>query len=290
MLVRRKVSLAKTWTLKSPRELLDLKVCDPAMGSGAFLVQVCRWLSERLVEAWGDTEAAGQAITAEGEVVDKIGGLEPLRDDAEDRMLTARRLIAERCLYGVDMNPLAVELAKVSIWLITLAKGRPFGFLDHNLRCGDSLLGIHDLEQLLYLVMAPGKGSSKKLFASKIDAAVERALDLRAELRGRPIRDIRDVEFMASLDERARRELEIPQLIGDAFIGDVLAGIPGTNTIALSIEAGKAIDDPVANTTTLVRRARNGLHTDLPDGKSSRYPFHWPLEFPEVFERGERRI
>jgi type II restriction/modification system DNA methylase subunit YeeA len=54
----------------------------------------------------------------------------------------ARRLIAERCLYGVDLNPLAVELAKLSIWLVTLAKGRPFGFLDHNLRCGDSLLGI----------------------------------------------------------------------------------------------------------------------------------------------------
>ena len=273
------------WMLRPPGELLDLKICDPAMGSGAFLVQACRWLSERLVEAWGDAEAAGQAITSEGEVVDDIGGLEPLRDDAEDRMLTASRLIAERCLYGVDMNPLAVELAKVSIWLITLAKGRPFGFLDYNLRCGDSLLGIHDLEQLLYLDMVPGKGSSKKLFAAKIGATVERALELRAELRSRPIRDIRDVEFMASLDEQARQGLGVPQLIADAFIGEVLAGGTKSETIALSIEAGKAIDDPDVNTATLVRRARNGLRTDLPAGRPTRRPFHWPLEFPEVFRR-----
>ncbi len=272
-------------TLRPPGELLELKICDPAMGSGAFLVQACRWLSERLVEAWAEAEAAGQAITAEGEVVDTIGELEPLRDVAEDRILTALRLIAERCLYGVDMNPLAVELAKLSIWLITLAKGRPFGFLDHNLRCGDTLLGIHDFDQLLYLDMAPGKGSSKKLFAAKIGAAAERALELRAELRGRPIRDVRDVEFMASLDERARQELAIPQLIADAFIGEVFAGGDGLETIALSIEAGKVIDGPATNASTLVRRARNGLRTDLPTGMRSRRTFHWPLEFPEVFRR-----
>ena len=72
--------------------------------------------------------------------VEKVNGYEPLRNDAEERLLTARRLIAERCLYGVDINPLAVELAKLSIWLVTLAKGRPFGFLDHNLRSGDTCL------------------------------------------------------------------------------------------------------------------------------------------------------
>ena len=276
----------KDWRLRPSGELLDLKICDPTMGSGAFLVQVCRWLSERLVEAWDEAETAGQAITSDGEVVDEIGELEPLRDDAEDRMLVARRLIAERCLYGIDMNPLAVELAKLSIWLITLAKGRPFGFLDHNLRCGDSLLGIHDLDQLLYLEVAPGKNSSKKLFATKIDAAVERALELRAELRSHPTRDIRDVELMASLDERARQELEIPQFIADAFVGDLLAGSTKPDMIALSIEAGKAIDDPDAHTAPLIRRAQNGLHTDRPHGQPPRRSFHWPLEFPEAFQRG----
>jgi hypothetical protein len=198
------------WELKSPAELLDLKICDPAMGSGAFLVQVCRWLSERLVEAWARAEDKGKNITSEGEVVDAIGSREPLRKDAAERLLTGGRLIAERCLYGVDMNPLAVELAKLSIWLATLAKGRPFGFLDHNLRCGDSLLGLTSLEQLTYLDMSPGKGSTKKLFASKIDQAIAQAIKLRSELRCRPIRDIRDVETMARLDEEARRRSSDP--------------------------------------------------------------------------------
>jgi N-6 DNA Methylase len=110
----------KDWKLKTPSELLDLKICDPAMGSGAFLVQVCRYLGERLVEAWNDAEAAGNAVSAEGEVSEHIGSSEPMTTNPDERQTTARRLIAERCLYGVDMNPLAVELAKLSLWLVTL--------------------------------------------------------------------------------------------------------------------------------------------------------------------------
>ena len=274
------------WELKSPAELLDLKICDPAMGSGAFLVQVCRWLSERLVEAWAQAEDQGKSITSEGEVVDEIGSREPLRRDTEERLLTARRLIAERCLYGVDMNPLAVELAKLSIWLVTLAKGRPFGFLDHNLRCGDSLLGITSLEQLTYLDMTPGKGSTKKLFASKIDQAVEKAIALRSDLRTRPIHDISDVEEMAGLDRQARQILELPELIADAFIGGALA-VSGKDagTTALSIEAGAAIEGNEGTVKAIKRRALEKLSIDLPAGRPVRRPFHWPLEFPEVFNR-----
>lgn len=276
----------ENWKLKSPADLLDLKICDPAMGSGAFLVQACRWLSERLVESWADSEGQGNAITSEGVVVEKSNGYEPLRSDEEERFLTAKRLIAERCLYGVDVNPLAVELAKLSIWLVTLAKGRPFGFLDHNLRSGDSLLGIHDLEQLHYLDMQPGKGSSKKLFAQKIEQAVAVAIELRSELRSRTIRDIRDVEVMASLDDEARRALELPELIADALVGEVLAARgKSIDTMVLSIEAGGALEGDDSNVTALERRARMGLGTDLLTGSSRRRPYHWPLEFPEVFGR-----
>ena len=244
------------WELKSPAELLDLKICDPAMGSGAFLVQVCRWLAERLVEAWAQAEEKGKSITSEGEIVDAIGSREPLRKDAEERLLTARRLIAERCLYGVDINPLAVELAKLSIWLVTLAKGRPFGFLDHNLRCGDSLLGITSLEQLHYLDMKPGKGSTKKLFASKIDQAVTQAIELRSELRSRPIRDIRDVEVMAQLDDEARRKLELPEMVADVLIGEVLeAGGRKIDTAALAIDVGGALAGDESKFEELSRRA-----------------------------------
>ena len=274
------------WEPKSPSELLELKICDPAMGSGAFLVQVCRWLAERLVEAWTEAEKQTKAITAEGEVVDEIGSREPLRNDAEDRLLTARRLIAESCLYGVDVNPLAVELAKLSIWLVTLAKGRPFGFLDHNLRCGDSLLGITNLEQLHYLNMNPGKGSSKKLFASKIDQTASLAIKLRTELRRHPIRDIRDIDAMARLDEEARRILELPELVADALVGEVLLaeGRP-VDTAAIAIDVGAALAGDRDKIQDLSRRASEALCTDVPAGRKSRRPLHWPLAFPEVFSR-----
>jgi hypothetical protein len=276
------------WVLKSSAELLDLKICDPAMGSGAFLVQVCRWLSERLVEAWAQAEDEHKSVTSEGEVIDVIGSREPMRKDIEERRLTARRLIAERCLYGVDMNPLAVELAKLSIWLITLAKGRPFGFLDHNLRCGDSLLGITNLEQLHYLDLNTGKGSTKKLFASSIDEAVTRAIELRSELRNRPIRDIRDVEVMAQLDQEAHRKLEMPELVADLLIGEVLeAGGREIDLAAVAIDVGSALAGDEGKFEKVSRRAQKGLSKDFPVGSKTRRPFHWPLEFPEVFN-GER--
>jgi hypothetical protein len=273
------------WNLKPAGELLDLKICDPAMGSGAFLVQVCRWLSERLVEAWAHAESQGKVITSEGEVSEEIGAREPLRNDLEERRLTARRLIAERCLYGVDMNPLAVELAKLSIWLVTLAKGRPFGFLDHNLRCGDSLFGLTRVEQLHYFEMNPGKGSTRKLFASKIDQAVRQAIDLRSELRGRPIRDIRDVEVMALLDDEASRQLELPEMVADALMGEVLvAAGRKIDTAALAIDVGSVLAGDKAKFDDVRMRALEHLKKGLSIGKSRR-PFHWPLEFPEVFGR-----
>jgi len=275
------------WEPKTPTELLDLKICDPAMGSGAFLVQVCRWLSERLMEAWERAEAEGKAVTVDGEVVDSIASAEPLPSDPEERLITARRLIAEHCIYGVDVNPMAVELAKLSVWLVTLAKGRPFGFLDHNLRVGDSLLGIHDLDQLRYLEMDPkAERGGRRLFAQAIDQAVDEAVELRRKLRRRVIRDIHDVEIMADLDREARRKLELPELIADALVGEVLAnGGRAVDTAALSIEVGRAIEGDEEAIDALRRRAGEGLSTDLPASNSPRRPMHWPLEFPEVFVR-----
>ena len=108
----------------TPEQILDLKVCDPAMGSGAFLVEACRQLAEALVKAW--------------HAHDCVPSIPP----DEDEILHARRIVAQRCLYGVDKNPMAVDLAKLSLWLATLAKDHPFTFLDHALRRGDSLVGL----------------------------------------------------------------------------------------------------------------------------------------------------
>ena len=271
------------WALKSPAELLDLKICDPAMGSGAFLVQACRWLSDRLVEAWSQGESLGKTVSVDGDVLEAGSAKELLPRDSEARSVIARRLIAERCLYGVDLNPLAVELAKLSIWLVTLAKGRPFGFLDHNLRCGDSLLGIHRLDQLTELSMTPGGKVQRRLFGQDIERAVNEAIALRLVLRKMPIRDIYDVEAMARIDANARRHLQIPEQIADAFIGEIFKPSGRTALDSIAIEAGQIIDGNQDASTAIKRRASIALSTDVPIGKSARHPFHWPLEFPEVF-------
>ena len=290
MLFRSEGKPREEWTLKSSREILDLKVCDPAMGSGAFLVQACRYLGEKLVEAWLHEESAGKAITVDAEALDQLGAAEPLPSQLDERLTIARRLVAERCLYGVDVNQLAVELAKLSIWLVTLAKGRPFGFLDHNLRSGDSLLGTHRLDQLTQLSMNPI--GQLRLFGQNVEQAVREAIELRLRLREMSIRDIRDVEAMAHLDADARRRLEVPECIADAFIGEVFASGGGTaleNTLAsLTIQAGQAIDGDREVLVLMRRRALAALSADLHADKPPRRPFHWPLEFPEVFacERG----
>ena len=279
------------WSLKSSREILDLKVCDPAMGSGAFLVQACRYLGEKLVEAWLHEESAGKAITVYGEALDQLGAEEPLPSQLDERLTIARRLVAERCLYGVDINPLAVELAKLSIWLVTLAKGRPFGFFDHNLRCGDSLLGIHRLGQLTEFSLHPGNGGQRHLFGRKIEEAVNEAVAKRRELRAVAVRDIRDVEEMERLHREARNKIENVRLVADALIGEALRC--GGNARALegalselASFAGEFLEGKAERRGQLERQAQEALSVDLPAEKPVRRPLHWPLEFPEVFERG----
>lgn len=279
------------WKLRSAADLLDLKICDMAMGSGAFLVQVCRWLAERVVEAWEEAERQGAAISADGEVIETAAGRDLLSPDREERLSFARRLVAERCVYGVDINPLAVELAKLSLWLVTLAKGRPFGFLDHNLRCGDSLLGIHRLDQLTELTIAPSGKGQQRLFGQNIDRAVRDAIELRQRLRQTPLRDIHDVEAMARLDADARHLLEVPERVADAFIGEVLASGGNVNALAtaigsLAIHAGQSMSGDRRAFVSVTRRADAALNVDLLPGKPGRRPLHWPLEFPEVFRRG----
>lgn len=270
------------WKLKSAEELLDLKVCDPAMGSGAFLVQACRWLSDRLIEAWSAAEETGGIFDSEGRFLesDHADDFEPLSKDVEERAVVARRLLAERCLYGVDKNPLAVELAKLSLWLTTMSKGRPFGFLDHNLRSGDSLLGIHQIGQLFELNMSPIGNAQLRLFGRSIQTATEESLALRMKLRAIPIRDISDVQAMAALNESSDRILEAPRWIADELLTRSIEFCKKlralrTELTQLAIEA----DQLFANEKNLAKSDAGDNHPKY---------FHWPLEFPEVFLHGRR--
>lgn len=280
------------WVLRTPNAILDLKVCDPAMGSGAFLVQACRYLAERLVEAWDAVEAEGLSVTDDGEPVTELGSAAPLPRSADERIITARRLVAERCLYGVDINPLAVELAKLALWLITLARDKPFGFLDHNLRVGDSLLGVHNLSQVRQLRLTPAGGEHQiELFGRSVENVVEEVITLRQRLRAIVTRDISDTYTMAALDSQARDHLTAVDLIADCLVGE---GIESAGNAKAQKNAEAALRTNAeffmrgeADFGQVIHRRVNHLMTDgLPAGARSRQPFHWALEFPEVFQEG----
>ncbi len=293
------------WKLKTPDELLALKVCDPAMGSGAFLVQACRYLADRLVESWDENETKQ---TPTGDLIPTA---------PTERLAEARRLVSEKCLYGVDINPLAVELAKLSLWLVTIAKERPFGYLDHNLRAGDSLLGIHDIAQLSEQRLFPKHDKGALLFGRNIGAVIDEALKNRLALRETRILDIHDVEKMAELDRSSHRALEKISCFADLFCGTVLAtkgsekklqtaldklDLAAADLLATPtndsapLEQGTLFGAPVQanlfspkNATSVVNYASEAnrlLGTDLPSGSRMRRPFHWALEFPEVFAQG----
>jgi hypothetical protein len=275
------------WKLKTPAELLDLKVCDPAMGSGAFLVQACRFLSDRLVEAWAAEEAKGRVVDVAGRDHDPRTPVEALPPGTETRAEHARRMIAERCLHGVDLNPLAVELAKLSLWLVTLSKGRPFGFLDHNLRCGDSLFGIIRPEQLTEMTLEPVGARSSRPFCQAVQRSLAEAVRLQGKLDDIPILDIRDVEAKAAIDAEAKRELYPAKRMADAFIGTFLEADDSASLdrrlTTLAAAADRFVQGDARALDAVTLRATTNLARAAPNGP--RHPFHWPLEFPEVFAK-----
>ena len=199
------------WKLRSPGEILALRVCDMAMGSGAFLVQACRYLAERLVEAWAEGPADGLKTLPGAEPSRGLATERLLPEGIDERLALARRIVADRCLYGVDKNPMAVEMAKLSLWLVTFERDRPFTFLDHALRCGDSLLGLTDPEQVKWFHLDPARGKPLHQqedvevkrglfnFVEQLGPAFEKAAGLRRRLEALPDDDIRDSQEKARL-------------------------------------------------------------------------------------------
>ncbi len=306
------------WRLRPAADLLRLKVCDMTMGSGAFLVEACRYLGDRLVEAWDERERnhpGRVVVTPEGELSGGRSDEQPLPRDPLERQTVARRLVVDRCLYGVDINPMAVEMAKLSLWLVTLQRDRPFTFLDHALRHGDALLGA-DLAQLTTWQLTPHTGSKRSLpshfMAIPMQRALSTALDRRRRLEGIPDRDIRDIGAKERLLAEADEALALARLGGDLLVGLALAGGNAVEQEALrdsllgdyllALNAAEARQDAVArdgaafsgdtlakeaDAVAALRRRADRLLRRHADGASSvRKPFHWPLEFPEVFVEG----
>lgn len=271
------------WTLRPSAELLNLKICDIAMGSGSFLVQVIRYLSERLIESWQKLvplvdpgQEVQRLVTPEGKILGSPTGDE-LPNDLDARYLLARRLIADRCIYGVDRNPLAVEMSKLSIWLITLDKNRPFTFLDHALKCGDSLVGV-DEQDFLTWARSRVNTTTWSLFDEQIREELEDARSKRKELEAFQVRDMTDLALKEDLLQQADHAARRIKLGCDLLAGARLQGLSEKETES---EEGFLLWQWTAGETEGNHRCQVAL-------KASNVvrAFHWFLEFPEVFEKG----
>jgi hypothetical protein len=271
------------WKLKSAKELLDLKICDMACGSGAFLVQAARYMAERLLEAWDAAKQANPStpgITPEGEPSTGKASESLVPNDPAERKIYAMRVIVQRCLYGVDKNPLAVEMAKLSLWLLTLAKDKPFEFLDHSIRCGDSLVGLHDLEQLRHYRLKPDADDAV-LFKGPLDEAVDEAINLRLKLEGLTANTVEDVERQENLLKDANERIARLTCAADLLVAAGFWGESAKDKLErvryAAVKSNQYVENgPIEEFELVAAKERRGQTM-----------FHWPLEFPEVIvERG----
>ena len=269
-LVRR--TLAPLTDSASPDTILSLRIVDPAMGSGAFLVAACRYLAD----------AYESAVVA-------AGGCHPSDISDADRRLF-RRLIAQRCLYGVDRNPVAVQLARLSLWLCTLAPERPLTFLDHRLLVGDSLIGaaIDDVGR-------PPPGAARRrpasanetplpLFgADDIGPAIRTVLPVRHRVASMPdesLAVVREKERILARITGASSPLSAWKAAADLWCGFAFrGGNRDSNARLYPALADALLLEHSSLPTAVVGR---WLAESRAEASARRF-FHWTFEFPEVF-------
>ncbi|WP_437562981.1 type IIL restriction-modification enzyme MmeI [Sorangium sp. So ce542] len=265
---------------RTPEQILQLKICDPAMGSGAFLVAACRELAGEIVAAW----------TRQGELARVI-------EQHGDAHLHARRLVAQQCLYGVDKNGAAVELAKLSLWLVTLSRTLPFTFVDHALRHGDSLVGL-DFKQIEAFHWAPS-GQTETVRVLLRDA-LDQAVELRQQILA-----LADHEDPVSQGEKRRlfefsqQAIERVRIVADACVGAFFAETKDAarekerkRRLALvetwlgrekgAQDETRSEKERAADLATATA-AREELEVLAGEVREKLPPFHWWIEFPEVF-------
>ena len=239
----------------TPEAILDLKVLDPATGSGAFLVEACRQLAEKLVDAW----------SAHGAPTDILPD--------EDQLLYAKRLVAQRCLYGVDKNSMAIDLARLSLWLATLSRDHEFTFVDHSLRHGDSLVGL-TREQIEGFHWKAGE----QVFQPGVEAIqmrerLAKVNKLRQEIRR--LGDQASEQYLLALLNKVQSELCDIRAMGDLIL---TAFFNGTTNTARERDR-RVYAELIAK--------KYDAHADIfeTDAQLDVDTFHWGIEFPEVFDR-----
>jgi hypothetical protein len=243
-----------------PDQIFDLKVCDPAVGSGAFLVEACRQIGDELVRAWHNH-----------------GGVPVIPPD-EDEILLARRLIAQRCLYGVDKNPMAADLAKLSLWLVTLARDHPFTFLDHAIRSGDSLVGLTRKQ----ITDFHWKVSPQRAFGQE---AIEERVKLVSKYRKEILEggDFVSPELKRQKLDLADESLSTLRLAGDLVIAAFFNEAKDKGRQALRDLYLRLFTESFRKPELLLEIDK--IVKGLRGAERAIIPFYWETEFPEVFDR-----
>ena len=262
------------WKLRSSDELLSLKVADIACGSGAFLVAAARYLADRVVEAWSAEDQRNAA--------------------RKDLYTRAIRQVVANCLYGADINDMAVEMCKLSLWLVSLDRDLPFSFVDDKVFLGNSLLGVTDLDQLRRLHIDPkAKTEMAHYYAYDvdIDSIIQRAIELRRHL----LTEIDENDPARTSAAKRRQLADFRRVTSDLRAiadGVVAAGL------ALGGKPGRALDEAYDNLRLAVRAAYpdkggpdtsfltalvdSGLTPTVDTDYNRWRPLHWVIEAPDV--------
>lgn len=270
------------WRLKSSSAILDLKVADIAAGSGAFLVAAARYLAARLVEAWaaeGLIQTNAQSGSATGDVQN-----------------TAIREVIAHCLYGADINEMAVEMCKLSLWLVSLDPSKPFSFVDDKIFCGNSLLGLTSVDQLLQLHIDPAR---KRKFVNKlvdVEGVLQEATRIRKAIaspvdEGDPQRSRNGKRRLLEQSDRVTATLRD---MADSVIATALrmGGRPGPQLDDVFKVLEGVLAEAYPSSADGDRRKLDmlvsaGLSPSVPTDYQRWEPVHWVVEAPEVvLERG----
>ncbi len=249
----------------------------------------CRYLAGKLIEAWsirGNVDA--QALLAEPPVESGLA----LDVTADPLIIKARRQIIEHCLYGVDINEMAVEMAKLSLWLVSMDPHRPFTFLDDRLASGDSLLGITSIDQLEWMHLDPQAGrilheGALLDFMSGVRTLLAEVTEQRVNLANLPDDTFADLTKKRQLLADVQAKTKQLTLYADLIVGAALAssGKGGLWLTAANLANEAATQGAVG---AAEEQANDWLAADQPDGGFNRHPLHWPLVFPEVFASARR--
>jgi hypothetical protein len=210
--------------------MLELKIVDPAMGSGHFLVSLVDWLSDKVFKATEDAAAiAGENYASP--LLERVATLRqdiltraqergwPIVAEQLDDPHIVRRMVLKRCIFGVDLNPMAVELAKVSLWLHSFTVGAPLSFLDHHLRCGNSVLGAWMRPTTLWLA---NRGS---LMVNQHLSRIDNLARTMAEIENIPDNDISEVEQSKALFSTVEEASAPLNALLDLLQADALMGV-----------------------------------------------------------------